>query len=71
MNKLLAAVFASALALALALPVASACPGHDCDGAAKEAKKDQDKKETVVKKKEGESDKAGTTDKKPAKVSRK
>lgn len=36
MKKIMTAVFASALAMALAVPAASACPGHDDEKTAKQ-----------------------------------
>ncbi len=63
MKKILTLVFASAFALTLSAPIASACPGMDGEKVVKE-KKEQPKKDQVV----VEKDKAKKTKKTKKKV---
>jgi hypothetical protein len=70
MKKLVTAIFASAFALALAVPVATACPGHD--GSKVVNKEDKQKDGKVVKEDKAAPKKENTkTEKKPVKVSKK
>ncbi len=70
MKKILTLVFASAFALCLAAPIASACPGMD-DGekVVKKEKKEKPEKAKVVNKDKAK--KKAKAKKKPVKVSRK
>lgn len=72
MKKIVTAVLASAFALALAVPVATACPGHDGSKVVNKEKKEDGK--VVKEDKAQDKDKAKTketTKKKPVKVSSK
>jgi hypothetical protein len=69
MKKLVTAIFASAFALALAVPVATACPGHDGSKVVNKEKKEDGK---VVKEDKDAPKKENTkTEKKPVKVTKK
>lgn len=72
MKKILTAVFASAFALVLAAPVASACPGKE--GKVAKEKKEEQKGEVAKKKSDTQPDskenqEAKPAEKKPVKVS--
>jgi hypothetical protein len=68
MKKIITALFASAFALALAVPVATACPGHDDSKVVKKEDKQEDGKVT---KKDSAKKENTKTEKKPVKVSKK
>jgi hypothetical protein len=69
MKKLITAIFASAFALALAVPVATACPGHDGSKVVNKEEKQEDGK--VVKEDKAPKKENTKTEKKPVKVSKK